>query len=70
MKRAIRLLASCLLLIGSGAGTAEEVVVIGHTAIAKTDKATLQRIYTGRAVSIGAQVVAYGEPATGQPGTG
>ncbi len=58
MKRAIRLLASCLLLIGSSAGTAEEVVVIGHPAIAKTDKATLQRIYTGRAVSIGAQVVA------------
>jgi len=58
MKRAFRLLAACLLLGWGGVGMAEEVVVIGHPAIAKTDKATLQRIYTGRAVSIGTQVVA------------
>ena len=58
MKRACRLFATCLLLWGGSVGAAEEVVVIGHPAIAKTDKATLQRIYTGRAVSIGAQAVA------------
>lgn len=35
----------------------EELVVIGHSALPKTDRITLQRLYTGRIVSIGTQAV-------------
>ncbi len=59
MGRNSRLLAACLLVAGAVGGvTAEEVLVIGHPALPKTDKATLQRIYTGRAVSLGQHAVA------------
>lgn len=37
---------------------AEEVLVIAHPLLPKTDRQTVQRIYTGRAVSIGQQAVA------------
>jgi hypothetical protein len=35
----------------------EELVVIGHSSLPKTDRLTLQRLYTGRIVSIGMQTV-------------
>ncbi len=37
---------------------AEEVVVSAHPLLPKTDRQTVQRIYTGRSVSIGQQAVA------------
>lgn len=53
-----RLFAVYLLLAGAvGSVMAEEVLIIGHPALPRTDKATLQRIYTGRSVSIGQHVV-------------
>lgn len=59
MKRGSFIFAACLLLLGGGrSASAEEVLIIGHPALPKTDKATLQRLYTGRAVSIGQQTVA------------
>ncbi|HLO63005.1 MAG TPA: hypothetical protein VK165_08570 [Azonexus sp.] len=59
MARISRLLAAVLLLVGAAGGVmAEEVLVIGHPALPKTDRATLQRIYTGRAVSLGQHAVA------------
>jgi hypothetical protein len=59
MKRLFQLLLVCLVMLTMARGVAgEEVLVIGHPALPKTDKATLQRIYTGRAVSIGQQTVA------------
>lgn len=50
-------LASSLLLPGPAVIAGEEVLVIGHSALPKTDKFTVQRLYTGRAVSIGQQQV-------------
>lgn len=44
------------LLVGQ-AGAVDDPVVIGHSALPKTDKVTLQRLYTGRIVSIGTQAV-------------
>lgn len=59
MQRFSAILVACLVLLTQARGVAgEEVLVIGHSALSKTDKATLQRIYTGRAVSIGQQPVA------------
>lgn len=59
MKRLSPLLVAGLVMLTVAHGVAgEEVLVIGHPALSKTDKATLQRIYTGRAVSIGQQTVA------------
>lgn len=59
MARISCLLAAYLLLAGAVGGVrAEEVLIIGHPALPKTDKATLQRIYTGRSVSIGQHAVA------------
>ncbi|MCG2576563.1 hypothetical protein LZ012_06085 [Dechloromonas sp. XY25] len=59
MSRVSSLLAACLLLAGAvGGATAEEVLIIGHHALPKADKATVQRIYTGRSVSIGQHAVA------------
>ena len=55
-----RLLLICLasLILGSGACLAgEDVLVIGHPALPKTDRVTVQRIYTGRVVSLGEQAV-------------
>lgn len=49
--------AALSLIIGMGATSAEEVLVIGHPSLPKTDKPTLQRIYTGRVVSLGQQAV-------------
>lgn len=36
---------------------ADELVVIGHASLGKTDRVTLQRLFTGRVVSIGQQTV-------------
>lgn len=48
-----------LLLFGAGKSVAaEDVLVIGHPGLPKTDKVTLQRIYTGRAITLGQQPVA------------
>lgn len=59
MGRISRLFATCLLLSGVMGGVgAEEVLIIGHPALPKTDKATVQRIYTGRSVSLGQYAVA------------
>lgn len=59
MKSLLQLIVVCLVMLTVARGVAgEEVLVIGHPALSKTDKATLQRIYTGRAVSIGQQTVA------------
>jgi len=46
-----------LLLMGSASIFAadERLVVIGHSALSKTDVSTLQRVYTGRVVSINEQ---------------
>lgn len=41
-----------LLLCGS-AWAADEIVVIAHPGVARVDQATLQRLYTGRAVELG-----------------
>jgi ABC-type phosphate transport system substrate-binding protein len=52
------LILRCLpLLIVSGlAGAAgDDIVVIAHASLPKTDRLTLQRLYTGRIVSIGQQ---------------
>lgn len=46
-----------LLLLGQVGAAGDDVVVIGHSALPKTDKITLQRLYTGRIVSIGQQTV-------------
>ncbi|MFN4343387.1 MAG: hypothetical protein ACK4FE_15340 [Azonexus sp.] len=57
MKRFL-LLGLTSLFLRSGAGLAgEEVVVIGHPALPKTDRLTVQRIYTGRVVLLGEQAV-------------
>lgn len=59
MKKLFPLLAACLLVLVQAPGAAgEEVLIIGHPALPRTDKATLQRVYTGRAVSIGQHMVA------------
>ena len=46
-----------LWLVGSAGAAGDDVVVIGNSAVPKTDKITLQRLYTGRIVSIGQQTV-------------
>ena len=54
------LILRCLpLLIVSGLAGAigDEIVVIAHSSLPKTDRVTLQRLYTGRIVSIGPQSV-------------
>ncbi len=57
MKRFL-LLGLASLFLRSGAVLAgEEVVVIGHPALPKTDRLTVQRIYTGRVVLLGEQAV-------------
>lgn len=55
--RFLTLVTSLLLLKQAVAFAGEEVLVIGHPALPKTDKLTVQRLYTGRAVSIGPQQV-------------
>lgn len=47
------------LLVMSGAlwAAGEEIVIIAHPGLPKTDRVTLQRLYTGRIVSIGQQAV-------------
>lgn len=47
-----------LLLSGSARAAGDALVVIGHAALPKTDRQTLQRLYTGRIVSIGQHAVA------------
>lgn len=53
----VHFLACATLAIPSSGALGEEVVVIGHQLVPKTDKVTLQRVYTGRVVSIGQQAV-------------
>ncbi len=43
--------------LGLGAGIAEEVWVVAHPSVQRIDRQTLQRIYTGRVLSIGGQAV-------------
>lgn len=58
MRRAlVHFLACATLAVPSLGVLGEEVVVIGHQLVPKTDKVTLQRVYTGRVVSIGQQAV-------------
>lgn len=57
-----RLFLRSLLLAGllsgaAGVGRAEEIVVVAHPSVAKADRPTLLRLYTGRTVSIGVQNV-------------
>lgn len=54
----MNLRAICLALILGCSGLAvaeDDLVVIGHPSLPKTDKQTLQRLYTGRTIFIGAQ---------------
>jgi ABC-type phosphate transport system substrate-binding protein len=53
--RALLLLS--LLSVGLVAAAGDDLVVIGHSSLPKTDRVTLQRLYTGRIVSIGSQTV-------------
>lgn len=53
----VALVTSLFLLVPAIVLAGEEVLVIGHAALPKTDKLTVQRLYTGRAVSIGSQQV-------------
>ncbi len=53
----LTLVTSLLLLRPAVVYAGEEVLIIGHSALPKTDKLTVQRLYTGRAVSIGQQQV-------------
>lgn len=55
--RFLALVTGLLLLEPAIVVAGEEVLVIGHSALPKTDKLTVQRLYTGRAVSIGQQQV-------------
>lgn len=55
---AVNFRAICLaLILGSGAAAAadDDLVVIGHAGLPKTDRQTLQRLYTGRTIFIGSQ---------------
>lgn len=61
------LLATALLLWGGCLVWAEEVLVIAHPAVPKTDRLTLQRIYTGRVMSIGDLAVLPVNLPTGNP---
>lgn len=45
-------------LVGLAGAVGDEIVIIGHSALPKTDRVTLLRLYTGRIVSIGPQSVA------------
>lgn len=68
MRRAlVHFLACAALAIPSCGALGEEVVVIGHPVVPKTDRVTLQRVYTGRAVSIGQQAVEPVNLPTGNP---
>lgn len=54
------LILRCLLLLivsGLAGAAGEDIVVIAHASLPKTDRVTLQRLYTGRIVSIGQQSV-------------
>lgn len=51
MRRRFRLL-RCLAWLAAGPALAQDVVVFAHEGMPKSDAATLQRLYTGRAVSI------------------
>lgn len=42
---------------GVVAAAGDDLVIIGHSSLPKTDRVTLQRLYTGRIVSIGSQAV-------------
>lgn len=69
MSRSSLLLVLHLLLVGglaSGA-TGEDIVVIAHASVPKTDRVTLQRLYTGRIVSINQQSVVPINLPTGAP---
>lgn len=54
MRRILAHFAVCLFLAIQAPGAwSEEVLIVGHSGVPKTDRATVQRIYTGRVVSIG-----------------
>ncbi|MFN4326594.1 MAG: hypothetical protein ACK4FP_12005 [Azonexus sp.] len=57
MKRFLLLGLTSLFLRSGAVLAGEEVVVIGHPALPKTDRLTVQRIYTGRVVLLGEQAV-------------
>lgn len=57
MKRLLLICTAALFLWGVASVAGEDVLVIGHPALPKTDRVTVQRIYTGRAVSLGEQAV-------------
>ncbi len=58
MRRTIvHFLAGLSLSIPAHGALGEEVVVIGHPQVPKADRVTVQRIFTGRVVSIGQQAV-------------
>ncbi len=46
-----------LVACGLAGAAGDEIVVIGHPSLPKTDRVTLQRLYTGRIVSINQQAV-------------
>lgn len=48
----MRLLAGLLLCLGSGAALAQDFVVVAHPGVPRLDAATLQRLYTGRAIEV------------------
>lgn len=52
-----RFLLALLLASGLAGAVADEIVIIAHPGLSKTDRVTLQRLYTGRIVSIGQQAV-------------
>lgn len=48
-----KLLVGLILWVSACGAWCDEVIVIGHAGVPKTDRSTVQRLYTGRAVSIG-----------------
>lgn len=61
-------LLSMLLVSGLVGAAGDDLVVIAHPALPKTDRITLQRLYTGRVVSISQQSVVPVNLPPGHPG--
>ena len=56
-KLLLRCCLSLLFVSGLAGAVGDDIVVIAHASLPKTDRVTLQRLYTGRIVSIGQQSV-------------
>ncbi len=56
-----------LLLLAAGGAQAQDFVVVGHAGVPKVDAATLQRLYTGRAIEVAGVPVTPVNAAPGNP---